>query len=71
MNQIAIAIRINDRATMISAQWPKAATLKTMARYKLGRLKRKARNIIKRVAVNRVVERVAMAFNPMPAMALA
>ncbi len=74
MNTIAIAIRINDKVAMIGGQYPKLTTLKAIARYKLGRLKRKVRNacnIVERMAVNRVVDRVAMAFNPMPCVALA
>lgn len=71
MNQIAIAIQCNQNHIGIAFQFPKLATLKAVARRELGWLKCKARNAIERVAVNRVVERVAMAFNPMPAMALA
>jgi hypothetical protein len=32
MNQIAIAIKINERRMMIGAQWPTSRTLKSMAR---------------------------------------
>jgi hypothetical protein len=62
MNQIAIGIRYNQKVNLIGFQWPKLSTLKAMARYEAGRLKRK---------VARAVDRIAMAFNPMPAAALA
>ncbi len=62
MNEIVIGIRYNDKVLMIGRQWPKLATLKVMARLEIARLKRNARDI---------VERVAMAIIPMPAMALA
>lgn len=65
MNTIAIVIHIET-----NLQWPKLSTLRAIARYEVGRLKRKARNAVEQLAVNRIVDRVAMAFNPMP-MALA
>ncbi len=75
MNIVAIAIHIeiNDKFLLVGMrrQYPKLAALKAIARYELGRLKRKVRDVVERLAVNRVIGRVAMAFNPMPSVALA
>lgn len=64
MNTIAIAVRFQ-----VQVSWPKLATLKAMAHYEVARLKRKVSNAVERAALARIVDRVAMAFNPMPAMA--
>ncbi len=34
MNQMAIAIKLNDRQFLIGAQWPTRATLKAIAQFK-------------------------------------
>lgn len=71
MNEIAIGIRYNDKVNLIGASWPKLATLKAIARLEIARLKRNARDLVERVAITRIIDRVAMAFNnPMPTMAL-
>ena len=71
MNSLAIGMRYNDKINLINVRWPKLATLKAMARLKIARLKRNARDLIEHVAVTRIASRVSMAFNPMPDMALA
>lgn len=45
MNKIAIAIQYNQKRVIFGAQWPTMRTLKIVARLKLARLKKKAREI--------------------------
>lgn len=62
MNQIAIAIKLNDRKMFIGATWPTIETLKAVARYKLAGIKRK---------IDEAALRVVMAIIPMPKCAAA
>lgn len=50
MNQIAIAIKLNDQQILIGAQWSTIRTFKAMTRLKLARLKRRWRDSIVAVA---------------------
>jgi hypothetical protein len=57
MNQIAIAIKINQRHMLIGATWPTKETFKAIARLKMERVKRK---------IEEATLKVAMAIIPMP-----
>lgn len=57
MNQIAIAIKLNERQMIVGATWPTIETLKALARHKLADLKRK---------IQQATLDVAIAIIPMP-----
>lgn len=59
MNQIAIAIKLNERQVIVGATWPTIETLKALARRNLAGLKRR---------VEEAALQVAMSIIPMPQM---
>ncbi len=62
MNQIAIAIKLNERQVIVGVTWPTKTTLKALGCLKLGRLK---------CSIQQAAFKMAMAIIPLPQCAAA